>query len=112
MMPFDLRLHYVPRHGDTGWEMNGPGWLTLETLPFDKKYIRELLDQSYGRDRYAPISAEELMAWHERVWGDAPVEESGEYIRESYETFMTHVGRARPSEMYMLCWYEWESGLN
>ena len=111
-MPFDLRLHYVPRGGGIGWEMEGPAWLSRAPLPFDKARIRELVDESHCRDRYAPISAEELMAWHRQVWDDQPLDELSEHTRRAYDSFISHVGKAPPSTMYLLCWYEWESGMN
>ena len=45
-MPFDLRLHYVPRGGGKGWEMQGPAWLDRAPLPFGKACIREVVDDS------------------------------------------------------------------
>ncbi len=111
-MPFDLRLHYVPINGGAPWTMEGPGWLSNAPLPFDKACVRELVDNSLGRDRYMPVSAEELLAWTGKVMVETPSEKRGEVYGSRYDEFMGHVGKASASSMYLLHWYEWESGMN
>ena len=111
-MPFDLMIQYVPR-GDSAWEMEGPSWLDGATLPFDKSCIREIYMPGY-RDRYAPISAGELRAWHNAVWdqGRMSVDKLTDFQKQQLDTFFAHVSKSDESSMYLLHWYEWESGLS
>ena len=112
-MSFDVRLHYLPVHSTRTWSMDGPAWLDRAQVPESKPLIHEYHDNAtWQRDRYMIVSAAELREWHRAAYppgGDRTRVPA--HTAKTIATFEDEMGRARDHDVYVMHWYEWESGM-
>lgn len=107
-MPFDLSIH---RFRGLAWSIGAPRWLDATDPPFGKEYVRQIIALNYTRTRYAVISAEELGEWNENTRpaaGEVVDEVNAQRSRDLDE----ELASAKPDEIYVLQWNEWEFGHN
>ena len=109
-MAYSLRTHHFLPYSDAYWFIEGPSWLDgLSRDPAIAPLIREIHDENHCCDRYALVSAEELYGWHKAAVG-TDLDQFSEATRAKIEAFERRLTSGSPAEIYILEWYQWESG--